>query len=102
MLGLVSQMGIADGGEHGVMAEALLYFDQIDTGLDQVGGIAMAQAVWGDLLFRPPASTTVCRVCCTPPRSRGVRAVAAPFKPIGRLGNSSAGLRCTSQNRRNN
>ena len=48
MLGLVGQMGVpqgdflrgvAGGGENGVMAEELLYFDQIDAGLDQVGGI---------------------------------------------------------------
>ena len=42
MLGLVSQMGIAGGGEYRVMAEELLYLDQIDTGLDQVGCIAVA------------------------------------------------------------
>jgi hypothetical protein len=41
MLGLVGQMGIAGGGENGVMAEELLYLDQIDTGLDQVSGIAV-------------------------------------------------------------
>ena len=41
MLGLVSQMSIAGGGENGVMAEELLYLDQIDTGLDQVSGIAV-------------------------------------------------------------
>ena len=33
MLGLVGQMGIAGGGENGVMAEELLHLDQIDTGL---------------------------------------------------------------------
>ena len=42
MLGLLSQMGIAGGGENGVMAEELLHLDQIDTRLDQVGGIAVA------------------------------------------------------------
>ena len=41
VLGLVSQMGIAGGGENGVMAEELLHLDQIDAGLDQVSGIAM-------------------------------------------------------------
>ena len=54
MLGLVGQMGIpqgdflrgvAGGGENRVMAEVFLYLDQIDAGLDQVGGIAVAQAV---------------------------------------------------------
>jgi hypothetical protein len=31
MLGLVCQMGVPDGGENGVMAEELLYLDQIYT-----------------------------------------------------------------------
>ena len=42
MLGLVGQVGIADGGENRVVAEKLLYLDQIDPGLDQVGGVAVA------------------------------------------------------------
>ena len=92
MLGLVSQMSIAGGGENRVMAEELLYLNQIDTGLDQVGGITVAQAVGRDLFFRPQASTTLCRVFCTPPRSRDVVAAAAPFKPPWRLGNNSTGL----------
>ena len=45
VLGLVGQMGIARGGQNGVMAEVFLYLDQIDAGLDQVGRIAVAQAV---------------------------------------------------------
>ena len=55
MLGLIGQMGIAGGGENGVMAEDLLHLDQIDTGLDQVRGIAVAQAVGRDLFFSPQA-----------------------------------------------
>jgi hypothetical protein len=35
-------VGIAGGGEYGVMTEKLLDLDQIDTGLDQMGGIAVA------------------------------------------------------------
>ena len=42
MLGLVGQMGVADGGENRVMAKVFLYLEQIDTGLDQVGCIAVA------------------------------------------------------------
>ena len=42
MLGLVGQMGIAGGGEYRVVSEELLYLDQIDPGLDQVRGIAVA------------------------------------------------------------
>ncbi len=81
MLGLVSQMGIAGGGENRVMAEEFLHFDQIDAGFDQVRGIAVPQAVRRDLFFRPQAAITLCRVFCTPPRSSGVVAAAAPFKP---------------------
>ena len=42
MLGLIRQVGIADGGEYGVMAEEFLYFNQVDARFDQVGGIAVA------------------------------------------------------------
>jgi hypothetical protein len=42
MLGLVGQMGVSGRSENGVMAEELLYLDQIYAGLDQVGCIAMA------------------------------------------------------------
>lgn len=99
MLGLVGQMGVAGGGENGMMAKKLLHFDQIDTGLDQVGGIAVAQAVGRDLFFSPQDATTLCSVVCTPPRSIGIVALAAPFKPPWRLGNNSTGLRCTRQKR---
>ena len=62
MLGLVGQMGVAGGGENRVVAEELLHLDQINTGLDQVGCVRVAKAVWGDLFFRPQAPTTRCRV----------------------------------------
>ena len=42
MLGLIGQMGIAGGGEDGVVAEEFLHLDQIDAGLDQVGGVAVS------------------------------------------------------------
>ena len=58
MPGLVGQMGIPGRGENRVMAEELLYLDQIDAGLDQVGGIAVAQAVRRDVFFRPQARIT--------------------------------------------
>ena len=101
MLGLVGQVGVTDRGENGVMAEELLYLDQIDADLDQVGGIGVSKRVGRDLFFRPQDSTTLCKVVCTPPASIGVVAVAAAFRPPWRLGNSSTGLRCTAQKRRN-
>ena len=58
MLGLIRQVGISRGGQNGVVAEDFLYLDQIDAGLDQVSGIAMAQAVRADVFFRPQAKTT--------------------------------------------
>ena len=58
MLGLVGQVGIADGGEDGVMAEEFLYFDQVDASFDQVGCVAVPQTVGCDLFFRPQALTT--------------------------------------------
>ena len=45
VLGLVRQVGVARGGEDGVVTEVFLDFDQVDACLDQVRGIAVAQAV---------------------------------------------------------
>ena len=42
MLGLVGEVGVAGGGENAVMTEDLLDLDQIDTGFDQVGGVAVS------------------------------------------------------------
>jgi len=81
MLGLVSQMRVADGGKNGVMAKDLLHLDQVDAGFDQVCGIGVTQAVWGDLFFRPQVSMAACSVLCTPPGSIDVVAAAAPFRP---------------------
>mgnify|MGYP000858095301 CR=1 FL=1 len=100
MLGLVGQVSVAGGGENRVMAEELLHLDQIDAGLDQVGSVAVAQAVGSDLFFSPQASTTWCKAACTPPGSIDVVAVAAPFRPPWRLGKSRTGLRCTRQKQR--
>jgi hypothetical protein len=40
--GASAQVGGASGGEDGVMTEDLLDFQQIDTGLNQMSGIAAA------------------------------------------------------------
>ena len=42
MLGLVGQVRVTARGKNGVMAEDLLYLNQIDTGFNQVRGIAVA------------------------------------------------------------
>ena len=75
------------------MTEDLLHLQQIDTGLDQMGGVTVAKAVRGDLFFNPHCAATLRKVSCTPPRSSGVTARCAPFKPPRRLGKSSTGLR---------
>jgi len=41
VLGLIGQVGVAGGSEDRVMAEDLLYLDQVDAGFDQVSGIAV-------------------------------------------------------------
>lgn len=51
VLGLIRQVRIADGGQDRVMTENLLYLDQVDAGFDQVGGIAVAKTVRGDLFL---------------------------------------------------
>lgn len=95
-------MGVFGGCQDTAMAKDLLYFEQVDAGFDQMSGIAMAQAMQGNLFFIPQALTTLRMVVCTPPRSRGVVAVWLPFSPPLRLGNNNTGLRCTNQNRRSN
>lgn len=58
MPGLIRQMRIANRSENRVMPENLLDLDELDAGLDQVSGIGMAQAMWGNLFFRLQDSTT--------------------------------------------
>jgi len=78
-----------------------LYLDQIDARFDQMGGITVTKAVGGNLFFIPHWATTLRRVVCTPPRSSGLVARWALFRPAWRFGNTSTGLRCTCQKRPN-
>ena len=55
-MGVGGEMGVVGGGEDGVVAQDFLHLQQIDAGLDQVRGIAVAQAVRGDLFFSPHCS----------------------------------------------
>ena len=101
MLSAAGKMGISGGGENAGMAENLLDFQQIYAGFQQVSGIAVTQAVRGNLFLKPHSLATFLNVVCTPPLSSGVVAVALPFRPNLRLGNSHLGLRCAAQKRRN-
>lgn len=58
VLGAIGEVGVAGGGEDRVVAEDLLDLDQIDAGLDEVGGVAVTQAVGGDLFFIPQEAMT--------------------------------------------
>ena len=51
MVGVGSQVGVFGGGQDRAMAEDLLYLEQIDTRFDQMGCIAVAQAVRGNLFW---------------------------------------------------
>ncbi len=55
VLGLIRQMGVAGGREDRVMAEILLDFDEVNTGLDQVRGIAVP-------IMPSSALSALCRV----------------------------------------
>src|ERR1019366_1994977 len=90
-------MGVADGGEDGLVAEVFLHFEQVDACFDHMGGKGVPQRMWRNLFFRPLLATTWRRVAATPPRSSGVVAHALPSMPPARLGNSNTGLRCTCQ-----
>lgn len=80
-VGVAGEVGVAGSGEDGMVAEDLLDFQQIDALLDQVRGVAVAQAVRRDLFFKPQSAATWRKVFCTPPRSSGEVADCAPRKP---------------------
>lgn len=52
-LPLFGEVGVTQGGEYGLMAENLLYFQQVNTRFDQMRGIAVAQAVRGKSFLKP-------------------------------------------------
>lgn len=73
------------------MTEDALNVSQANARLDQVRGIAVAQAVWRNSFFKPQLSVTARKAFCTPPASRGVVARWAFLRPHLRLGNSRVG-----------
>lgn len=53
------QVRVLGGGQDGAMAEDFLYLEQIDARFDQMSGVAVAQAMQGDLFFIPQSATTL-------------------------------------------
>ena len=86
------QMRVSARGQDTPVAKNLLNLKQINTSFYQMSGITVAQAMWGNLFFIPQASTTLCMVTCTPPRSSGEVAERLPFRPALRLGNNQTGF----------
>jgi len=82
------QVGIFGGGQNGAVAGDFLHLEQIDACFDQVRGVGVAKTVGRDLFFIPQASTTLCRVICTPPRSSG----AGCFEPALAIGKQEDGV----------
>ena len=56
---MAGEVRVAGGGEDRMVAQDLLHFQQVNPGLDQMGCIAVAKAVGGDLFFRPQAMATL-------------------------------------------
>lgn len=52
-LTLFGEVGVANGGKNGQVTENLLYFEQIDARFNQMGRIAVAQAVRCNSFFKP-------------------------------------------------
>lgn len=57
-LALLGEMGVAGGGEDGVMAEYLLYFKQVNARFDQMSGIGMTKAMRRNSFFKPISAVT--------------------------------------------
>ena len=81
-LALFGEMGVAEGGEDGLVAEDLLYFQQVNARFNQMRGITVAQTVRCNSFFtrgaqeplrgKPQSRVTWCKVVWIPPRSKGV------------------------------
>lgn len=60
---LFGEVGVTTGGDHRVVTENLLYFEQVNARFDQMGGIAMAQAMRRNSFFKPICSVTWRNAC---------------------------------------
>ena len=50
-LALFGEVGVTQRGEDGLVPEDLLHFQQVNARFNQMGGIAVAQAVWGEFFL---------------------------------------------------
>jgi hypothetical protein len=67
-------MGISGRGQNAAVTEDFLYFEQIDAGFDQMGGIAMATGITTLLMNRNPFefTTGIMPTTASPSTSSGV------------------------------
>ena len=72
MCSVGSKMCVLTGRQDAAVTKDFLYLKQINTGFDQMSGIAVTQGMDGNLFFIPQAATTLRMVACTPPRCSGV------------------------------
>ena len=57
--GMGGQVGVFGRRQNASVAEDFLHLEQIDSRFDEMRGIAVSQAVQGDLFFIPQAATTL-------------------------------------------
>lgn len=62
MICMGGQVSVFGCGQDASVAEDFLHLQQVNAGLNQMSGIAVAQTVQGNLFFIPQASTTLCIV----------------------------------------
>jgi len=55
---MFGKMGITTGGDHRVVTEDFLHFEQVNTRFDQMGSIRMAKAVRCNSFFKPISAVT--------------------------------------------
>ena len=75
------EMSVFAGRQDAAVTKDFLYLKQIDTGFNQMSGIAVTQGVHSNLFFIPQACTTLRMVACTPPGCSGLVAERLPFRP---------------------
>lgn len=60
---MFGEMGITAGGDHRMVTEDFLHFEQVNTRFDQMSCIGMAKAVRRNSFFKPICSVTWRKAC---------------------------------------